>query len=110
MQKLQQKQQQQQQKQQEEEEQKQQEEEEAACESMEMQQEDCLLGRPESELAMCRRLIEDMVQVEERLQQLENEWFQEKSMFYILKPSKTKTIDGEANRWIDFPKKKKPMR
>jgi len=76
MQKLQQKQQQQQQEQEE----QQLEQEEQAFESMEMQQDDCLLGgRPESELAMCRRLIEDMVQVEDRLQQLETEWFQEKS-------------------------------
>lgn len=74
MQKLQQKQQQQQQQ-----EEQRQEKEEAACESMELQQDDCLLARPESELAMCRRLIEDMVQVEERLQQLETEWFQERS-------------------------------
>ena len=75
MQKLQQKQQQQQQQ-----EEQRQEKEEAACESMELQQDDCLLARPESELAMCRRLIEDMVQVEERLQQLETEWFQERSV------------------------------
>ena len=79
MQKLQQKQQQQQQEQEE----QQLEQEEQAFESMEMQQDDCLMGgRPESELAMCRRLIEDMVQVEDRLQQLETEWFQEKSTHY----------------------------